>query len=350
MQQTLIIIIKHTIFVIFVIKKDIMKKIITLLAIILLGFSSKAQQTYSFSYYTDAYSDLTGMTILNDSTWDDPYFLIPVGFNFPFYDSLYTYIVINPVGYGSWLTPSNTAIIDGNIPQPIILPVSTDLIDRGYNTTTWSEDGNTLSPISYTTDGSIGNQILKIEFKNAGFYDELDNTGISLDSISFQVWLYENGDIEFRYGPRFGTTYSTNIGIYPFYNYFNESPTQDGMEVSDSITFPIANIAMAYPTIPLNTDNGMVYRFSSNFVGINHTQNNEIISLFPNPVSTQLNIVYSSNTSFNSITITNINGEIINQINNFSGNKIDVSYYDSGIYFITFETNNQLTTTKFIIE
>jgi hypothetical protein len=56
---------------------------------------------------------------------------------------------------------------------------------------------NGTAYIAHTTDGRTGNRIFKIEYHNMGFYDDTTHN----DSASYQVWFYENGVIEFLYGP-----------------------------------------------------------------------------------------------------------------------------------------------------
>ena len=56
---------------------------------------------------------------------------------------------------------------------------------------------NGTAYIAHTTDGTAGNRIFKIEYHNMGFNDDTTHA----DSASYQVWLYENGVIEFLYGP-----------------------------------------------------------------------------------------------------------------------------------------------------
>lgn len=56
---------------------------------------------------------------------------------------------------------------------------------------------NGTAYIAHTTDGIAGNRIFKIEYHNMGFNDDTTHA----DSASYQVWLYENGVIEFLYGP-----------------------------------------------------------------------------------------------------------------------------------------------------
>jgi len=80
---------------------------------------------------------------------------------------------------------------------PLIGPYAMDLCDRGYNTATM------LSPISYKTEGNAGSRIFKLEWKEAGSFDEVDSlaTTNSVMHISLQMWLYEGSNrIEFRYG------------------------------------------------------------------------------------------------------------------------------------------------------
>lgn len=80
---------------------------------------------------------------------------------------------------------------------PLMGPYAMDLCDRGYNT------GTMLSPISYKTEGNAGNRIFKLEWKEAGSFDEVDSlaTTNAVMHISLQMWLYEGSNrIEFRYG------------------------------------------------------------------------------------------------------------------------------------------------------
>ena len=59
------------------------------------------------------------------------------------------------------------------------------------------ENGPMNSELNYQIDDDNGDRILKIEWKNYGFYD--DQVGTSF--VNFQVWFYElSGRIEYRYG------------------------------------------------------------------------------------------------------------------------------------------------------
>jgi hypothetical protein len=67
------------------------------------------------------------------------------------------------------------------------------------------------SPINYELSGSSSNHVLKIEWRNAGFYH--DNSSNKIDFISFQLWLYEDANnIEMRYGPHYFASLAPFIG------------------------------------------------------------------------------------------------------------------------------------------
>ena len=155
--------------------------LIGLICIVLQCFATTThgQDSYDFSYNTGTYTDLTGSTSLNNAqTWDDPEYVISIGFSFEFFDQAFDSIHISD---RIWFDAAN---------KYRIYAYSADYIDLG--------SGSSLSPISYLLSGTPGNQILKIEWQNAGFYD--DNT--TSDFINLQLWLYEgSNDIEVRVGP-----------------------------------------------------------------------------------------------------------------------------------------------------
>ena len=79
------------------------------------------------------------------------------------------------------------------------------LRDKGEGT------GSTLSPVDYEITGSPGSQILKIQWKNAGF-KQWFNVSDTADYVDFQIWLYEQGG---RMDVRFGNS-STDPGTYGY--------------------------------------------------------------------------------------------------------------------------------------
>lgn len=135
---------------------------------------------YQFFSATSAYQPLNNTTILNQNgVWDDEKFTLPIGFPFNFAGKQYATLEVSTEG-ALYFDEQNIVYGLGQI----------DLEDKGAGT------NESLSPISYELEGTVGARILKIEFKNVGFFD-----GDAADFINFQIWLYESLNIiEYHFG------------------------------------------------------------------------------------------------------------------------------------------------------
>ncbi|MFM8492255.1 MAG: T9SS type A sorting domain-containing protein [Bacteroidota bacterium] len=155
--------------------------------------SSAPENTYyTFSLQSSPYTALSNPTPLTTATWDDPSLTVTLPFPFQVFGRSASQLVFD--GLGGELFAVDAMTQDT---LPLIGPYAMDLIDRGYNT------GTMLSPISYKTEGSAGSRIFKLEWKEAGSYDEADSlmTTNAEMHISLQMWLYEGSNrIEFRFG------------------------------------------------------------------------------------------------------------------------------------------------------
>ena len=71
-------------------------------------------------------------------------------------------------------------------------------------------------------------------------------------------------------------------------------------------------------------------------VGVNEIQNNNLIELYPNPSSGKT-VIHFPEMNDARISVTDVQGRIINDLKNISGNEIqlDVSQWSKGIYLIT---------------
>jgi len=86
-------------------------------------------------------------------------------------------------------------------------------------------------------------------------------------------------------------------------------------------------------------------------LGINDMDNNKAIKIYPNPTSTFLNYVITNDAEVSSIYINDIAGkEIFRNDNAASPTPINVSGLSAGVYFITFKSDKNSTTKKFIKE
>lgn len=145
---------------------------------------------YTLTTLSEPYTDLTGATSINNGElWDDPEYVVPIGFAFELNGNMVT--ALQFFGSGSLLA---APAADPDL-LTAVFPFEMDLIDRG------EINGTSISPLSYKVEGSPGSRICKIEWKNAGSFEEL-NEANSLDMfINFQLWLYEGSNrIEFHFG------------------------------------------------------------------------------------------------------------------------------------------------------
>jgi hypothetical protein len=171
--------------------------------VFVLFFGKAICQPYSFSSSSVTYASLTGTTSVNGSTvWSyATSFSVPIGFTFNFMGNNYTTIFVEGGGFTYFDAGYNY----------IILPFGVALEDKGT--------ASSLSPITYKLEGSSPNQILKIEWSNADYYNNPGSTA------NFQLWLYETTNvIETHVGSIINPSlaYSWNsddgpsIGIYEF--------------------------------------------------------------------------------------------------------------------------------------
>jgi hypothetical protein len=223
-------------------------------------------QTYHLSVTTAPFEHLEGGTSAINGVWDDPDLVLPIGFGFPFFDTVLTHLYLR--SSFSFITLSNTpasATLSG------IVVFGGDIVDRGF------QEGTSLSPITYQTTGSTGNRVFTAEWENAGFYWDLFNNGSSTDFVNFQLRLFEaDGTIEFHYGPNQHSfpeiDYNGNMGpsvqLIEAYNINSQMSLGEvlllsGDPVDPDITTTLQDIFLDSP-IPED----LVYRFTREPTGV----------------------------------------------------------------------------------
>ena len=157
---------------------------ILLLTYCMLGIThvSQAQKLISV---LDNYHPLKNANSVNqEKVWDDFTDEIPLknrrvvpGFSWHWggysFDTLY-------VGQGRILAEKNGVLIN--------IGMFEDLCDRGIGTDT------SMSPISYKICRRWGRRILKIEWENAGYFEDWSYRGICDRHLPFHIWLYEKAN------------------------------------------------------------------------------------------------------------------------------------------------------------
>jgi hypothetical protein len=159
----------------------------------------------TFGYWilesTDAYTPLTGATQITIPTGypagDGWYVEIVLPFDFDYFGT--TYSAGMPIRatddmyltFGAYPGGPETYqpdCLDDTQPHDTIAPFWVD---------GWSHA--TTATLSYTIEGTSPNRRLTIEWHD---FDVLEDVWILPTRVNHQVVLFENGDIEFRYGPR----------------------------------------------------------------------------------------------------------------------------------------------------
>ena len=147
------------------------------------AFHVNAQFPGTFKIDSGVYQDLSNPISLNNGqSWDDPEYLMPIGFPFQFFGQQFDSLIV-----------SDYISFDDNTTY-IINVLYADLVDR--------DTATSVSPIGYVLDGDSLKRILKVEWQNAGYYCENGGEPPMNDYMNVQLWLYElTGDIEIHVGP-----------------------------------------------------------------------------------------------------------------------------------------------------
>lgn len=308
-------------------------------------------QFYELTISSAPYADLVGSTSLNGEVpWDDPEFVIPLGFDFDFFDITYTELAIREWGLGGSLGTTDFT----NITTPFLTPYGADVIDRGYDFSGGEPTDGSLSNISYLVEGAEGSKILKVEWKNVGFYTELEEDNISTDFTNFQMWLYEgSNDIEVRFGMNsitdpeasFDEQTGSWIGLFENLNLDTEELTGEAFTLSGTpesaeLTTINGNLENAVTFLDGIIPNSTVYKFSES-IGSSTSNNpaeNLGISIFPNPVANHVELRLDDPThQITAVTIRNLTGQILRKVE-YQHQSIDVSDVSAGVYLLEINT------------
>jgi len=146
---------------------------------------------YSFSNSLSTYIPITGGTVLSVTTSDDDnnYAPSPIGFSFLYGSTPYTQIGVSANGYVR--LGNSTATYYGDVLSnqlQTLSPFNEDLQGKGM----------TSSEVRLQTLGVAPNRVCVIQWRDWGRYQ---NTTYTLDTLNFQVRLYEDSNrLEFVYG------------------------------------------------------------------------------------------------------------------------------------------------------
>ncbi|MFK8057226.1 MAG: T9SS type A sorting domain-containing protein [Saprospiraceae bacterium] len=316
-------------------------------------------QSYSLTTSTGSYTELVGSTSLNgDMTWDDPEFPIPIGFDFTYYGQTVDTMFMSAAGLGGFLSPME----DNRGTFSLLVAYGADIIDRGWDFVEDDVTTGSLSTISYELQGAAGSQVLKIEWKNVGFYDELEDDSVSSDFTNFQVWLYEGSNqVEVHYGPNSITqpalSYQDQSGSFVAFfeavDFGNEVLVGEAFALDGDPTAPqlveLTSIdTMFYLDGPI--PDGTIYAFTKDVSSVSKNQQLPGFSLTPNPANDFFTISLSGDKANQDgqLEIVNVSGQTVNETR-FTGQEIDISALSPGVYFVHLRIANRVGVKKLVV-
>ncbi len=138
---------------------------------------------------------------------------LPIGFNFPFYENSYSSVYLNTSGFVSFGSASYFAFFGQPIPSEAL---PNDLIAAFWDDLLVGTPYNT-GGIYYTQAGVAPNRYLVIEWRSV-------NQWYASDIFSFEMILYENGNIVFQYQSLPENQYNHTVGI-------EDSDASDGLQL-----------------------------------------------------------------------------------------------------------------------
>lgn len=332
-----------------------MKSILFLFMWLVIIVNTYGQSGYELSTFTENYSELVGVTSLNQGlAWDgDEFWDIPLGFEM---DYLGKKIISIGIFDGALLWIDNGDINGLDL-------FGSFLADRGILT------GSSQSPISYKTEGEIGSRIFKLEWKNVGFSDEISKNDESNDYANIQLWMYESDNIfEFRYGdseinyPEL--SYNGSDGPVPYLEHNIDTNTYWAFDTTEYIVSgnPLSPELLYFTPqtdtvglqIGLSSDipEGTVYRFTPKITSVFEGGLEDFkIILYPTLTKNgRITVEFTSEQAANTwqFSIVNLQGQVLQQ-GSLAPYENQLTLHENlpiGNYIITFYGNNLLPVSK----
>jgi hypothetical protein len=183
----------------------------------ILRFTPASPDAYSYSYCDGLYASLpwgsvaTALWDGSTGTADDDFLDLPIGFPFEYFGTTYHALRVSTNGYVTFLPGAGTAhsndpIPSTSSPDPVLAPWWDDLQVSAFGIT---------DVVRYETDGLVpGSRRCSVEWSSVSRYGD---SATNYNYATFQLHLFEDGHIEFHYGP-IGTVgspfdYSASLGL-----------------------------------------------------------------------------------------------------------------------------------------
>ena len=332
-----------------------MKKIIILTITALFPIIIFAQAPYILLVGQETYEPLSDPISINQeevwNEWDS--YPVYFGFTVPIFNGEVSSVNLNP-GYGF----NFPAFGDYHLylyHWPFGGPL---LLDRGYNSEV------SQSPLSFQITGNEGNRIIKLQWENAGFVmDIISNEeyyeATNSDSVSFQIWIYENdGKIKLHFGPNSITNENSygnwNGGVMgPFSKFIIGNYLFDIYGNADNPSYDwYSNEGIQYGQMLIGTPSeGVVYTLNPNFDNVAMSEPMLVqnkINYRWNPIENSMLIDIDRESYFmGSVNVYAIDGRLIfTDIIDSHHSNFTISNIEEGIYIVKVAIDKSIQTFK----
>lgn len=302
-----------------------MKKLILTMSALALAAGSMAQDTYTFSQRTETYAEITDGTTVSPAThWEDFEKAVKLPFAFEYFnvpvDSVYI--------FDSWINflPNSSNLLS---------PIGEDLTARGVN----------QSPVSYKLTGSGSDRILKIQWKNCGFFATDGN--FPGNFANCQVWLYEDSyKIEIHYGAGAVDAGSmVDLNLSPTLIDYNGSRlVRVGKNPAAADVYYNQEPSEELDNYPAS---GTAYVFVPGFPTSVKAANGVTVNCYPNPVGDKFEV--SADAAIKTIRVYNATGGLVMQEQADGQHKTLYSAgWPAGVYLVAIETETGTVVRKVI--
>ena len=320
------------------------KYLISLLAFISIYSNSLCQNDfpYTIEVFTEDYTHLENYFPLNiDPLWDVPITQLNMQFDFPCFGDTADLVRLSDLG-------GSIEIFMENGDFHLISGTNADLNDVLNVIPDSLTDGSFHRSV---VQGIMPNRVFKLEYFNVGFDWEMLSTGGASSVANFQIWLFENGDIEIHYGPHTIQNLSdicfwsaATAGISANWNF--DDFTGDFLWANGTASNPtfMEYFGVEYDSLQisqvftgLNTwpDDGQVYRFSYDLapiIKIDETEKSDL-SIYPNPSSEYIIAQFPDN-RLRQISIYDMNGSVVKTFQTNEKLTINVNTLSPGFYIL----------------
>jgi hypothetical protein len=305
-----------------------MKKLLLLAVLAVSGFFARAQ-SYTFSQTTGSYTNLPSPFVLSQPGWD----------------AMSSYNLLIPFQFELDGTTESMLGISGNSQIGFqfgmrgISALLAELEDR-------NQPANP-SPIGYQISGAPGQQILKIEWRNAG----TSNGGSEF--ANFQLWLYEGSNIiELHYGP-------SSLPASGFLYFPQMAPTVGLVLATSTTAFTVSGIFLqgdpaaatavtlnntsTIPTLSAPPANGTIYRFAPSLVtGLTEKQPENALTFYPNPATDLITVKgIQAETKGAHLSITDLSGRTMMSETIPANGRVNIGKLAKGIYLTRITANGR---------